>query len=293
MKTFAKAPLALAIAALFASSYALAGGNSSSNDFDTDAYLDVDVENDITVEIGHEIESDIWVELDMKADVKDPDHFSIATIDRKQYSDNNTVYDDETVNNTSVENSGNSASGNMGVNMASGGLNTQANDAAISKGSDGDTTVTTKHYYGPKYLGTTQDTYESMVFAKAATFSIQSGSNNSYDNDGTDNDATANNSFNSASGNLGVNMAAGFGNAQHNGMALALGQNSSAEATVVGVQSVYDNELDNDVACGCVTNNNNSSLTNSFTSASGNVGVNIASGNANMQSNTLSIARSK
>lgn len=289
MKTFAKAPLAMAIAALFASSYALASEPSSSNDFDTDAYMDVDVENDITVEIGHEIESDIWVELDMEADVEDPDHFSIATVDRKQYSDNNTVYDDETVNNTSVENSGNSASGNMGVNMASGGLNTQANDAAISKGSDGTTTTT----YKVPYVGSVEKEYDSMVFAKAATFSIQSSSNNSYDNDGTDNDATANNSFNSASGNLGVNMAAGFGNAQHNGMTLAVGQNSSAEATVVGVQSVYDNELDNDVACGCTTNNNNSSLTNSFNSATGNVGVNIASGNANMQSNTLSIARAK
>lgn len=309
MKTFAKAPLALAIAALFTSSYALAGGGSS-NDFDTDAYLDVDVENDITVEIGHEIESDIWVELDMKADVLDPNHFSIATVDRKQYSDNNTVYDDQSDNDALVTGSGGGASGNIGVNVAAGGLNSQANDAAISKGSTEEmtttTTVTETEYewvggyhgsYKPtKETVTSSSTDEAMVFAKAANFSIQSSSGNSFDNDATQNNAKVSGSFGGASGNLGVNAAAGFGNAQHNSMTLALGQNSSAEATVVGVQSIYDNELDNDtVGCGCSldVNTNTAELYNSFGGASGNIGVNIASGNLNMQSNTLSIARSK
>ncbi|SDI91476.1 hypothetical protein [Billgrantia gudaonensis] len=301
MKTFAKAPLALAITALLAAPYALAGDN----DFDTDAKMDVDVENDIEVEIGHEIENDIWVELDLKADVVDPNHFSIATIDRKQFTNENSVYDDETDNDSTATGSGNRASGNMGVNVASGGLNSQANDAAISKGSDnGSTTTTTTtteyDYYPTSYHGgvwkpteeTTVETDEAMVFAKAATFSIQSSSNGIYNNDATNNNAGTTDSFNRASGNLGVNMAAGFGNAQHNGMALSVGNNSSAEATVAGVQAVYNNELDNEVSCGC-GNTNNSYLTNSFNRASGNVGVNIASGNANMQSNTLSIARAK
>lgn len=295
MKTFAKAPLAMAIAALLAAPYALASGSGSSNDFDTDAYMDVDVENDITVEIGHEIESDIWVELDMEADVEDPDQFSIATVDRKQYSDNNTVYDDQSDNDALVTGSGGGASGNIGVNVTAGGLNTQANDAAISKGSDGDTTSSfaAQTVFGPV---TGSETYESMVFAKAANFSLQSSSNNSFDNDATQNNAKVSGSFGGASGNLGVNAASGFGNAQHNSMTLALGQNSSAEATVVGVQSVYDNELDNDtVGCGCNldVNTNTAELHNSFGGASGNIGVNIASGNLNMQSNTLSIARAK
>jgi len=293
MKTFAKAPLALAVAALFASSYALAS-DKSTNDFDTDAYLDVDVENDITVELGHEIESDIWVELDMKADVKDPNHFSIATVDRKQYSDNNTVYDDETVNSSTATHSGNNSGGNMGANVASGGLNSQANDTAISKGSSGETTETTRYYSSHgHYQGSTQDTYEAMVFAKAANIAVQSSSNNEFDNDGTTNVAGASNSFNGAAGNLGVNMAAGYGNGQSNGMTLAVGQNSSAEAMVAGVQSIYDNELDNDVACNCTVNTNTSFLSHSFNDAVGNVGVNIASGNANLQSNTLSIGYSK
>ncbi|MDR5885711.1 hypothetical protein [Vreelandella janggokensis] len=306
MKTFAKAPLAMAIAALLAAPYALASG--SSNDFDTDAYMDVDVENDITVEIGHEIESDIWVELDMKADVLDPNHFSIATVDRKQYSDNNTVYDDQSDNDALVTGSGGGASGNIGVNVSAGGLNTQANDAAISKGSTGEqtttTTTTTNEYknilgHWVKTDTTVEEsvtTDEAMVFAKAANFSLQSSSNNNFDNDATQNNAKISGSFGGASGNLGVNAASGFGNAQHNSMALALGQNSSAEATVVGVQSVYDNDLDNDtVGCGCNldVNTNTAELHNSFGGASGNIGVNIASGNLNMQSNTLSIARAK
>lgn len=293
MKTFAKAPLALAIAALFVSSYAVAQG--SSNDFDTDAYMDVDVENDITVEIGHEIESDIWVELDMEADVEDPDHFSIATVDRKQYTDNNTVYDDQSDNDALVTGSGGGAKGNIGVNVAAGGLNSQANDAAISKGSDGETTSS---YTARTPIGhfSGSETYDSMVFAKAANFSLQSSSNNSFDNDATQNNAKVSGSFGGASGNIGVNAASGFGNGQHNSMALAVGQNSSAEASVVGVQSVYDNELDNDtVGCDCSleVNTNTAELHNSFGGAMGNIGVNIASGNLNMQSNTLSIARAK
>ncbi|QFU02688.1 hypothetical protein FIU83_13675 [Halomonas sp. THAF5a] len=295
MKTFAKTPLALAITALLAAPYALAtntGGGDSDNEFSTSAALDVTVENSIDVEVNHKVDNDIDVDLTLDATVHDPDHFSTATVDRKQYMDGNTVYDDLSNNSAGTLNSGNNAQGNIGVNIASGGLNGQANDAAISKGSEGETTetYTVDTIFGEKEV---EKTYESMVFAKAATFSIQSSSNNSYDNDGTTNSAGASDSFNTASGNLGVNMAAGFGNGQHNGMTLAVGQNSSAEATVAGVQTVYGNELDNDVACGCTVNTNTASLTNSFNNATGNVGVNIAAGNANLQSNTLSIARAQ
>ncbi|MDT8879691.1 hypothetical protein RSO68_09420 [Halomonas saccharevitans] len=289
MKTFAKTPLALAITALLAAPYALAtnsGGGDSDNEFSTSATLGVTVENDVDVDLTHEVENSISVNLSLDKTVDDPNHFSAATVDRKQYIDNNTLYDDKSDNTTEATNSGNDAQGNIGVNMASGGLNSQANDAAISKGSEG----TVKG----GFLGLHE--VDAMVFAKAATFSIQSASGNKFDNDGTDNTTTATNSFNNATGNLGVNMASGFGNGQNNAMTLAVGQNSSAEATVAGVQTVYDNELDNDVYCDCsgtTVNTNSSSLSNSFNNASGNVGVNIASGNLNMQSNTLSIARAK
>ncbi|SDM88115.1 hypothetical protein [Vreelandella arcis] len=305
MKTFAKAPLAMAIAALLAAPYALATDN---NTFDTDAKLDVDFEKEITVEIGHEIESDVWVELDMKADVLDPNHFSMATINREQFTDDNTVEDDQTDNTSKVYGSGGGAKGNIGVNVSSGGLNSQGNDAALSKGSTGEmtteTTVTeTEYSYYPwgglkdkeETTTSTSTTDEAMVFAKAATFSIQSSSNNEYDNDATQNSALVEGSFGGAAGNIGVNVASGFGNGQHNAMSLALGQNSSAEATGVSVQTLYGNDLDNDVTCNCTptSNSNDATLKNSFGGAHGNIGVNIASGNANLQSNTLSIARSK
>ncbi|MGM0701852.1 MAG: hypothetical protein ACQEUG_05530 [Pseudomonadota bacterium] len=301
MKTFAKAPLALAITALLAAPYALAGDN----DFETDASLDVSFEKDIYVDIDHDIDNDISVELDMDADVLDPNHFSVATINREQFIDNNDVDDNETENTSKVYGSGGGASGNIGVNVASGGLNAQGNDAAISKGSKGENTTTStttteeyeKKYYGWKKTKETVEetvtTDEDMVFAKAATFSIQSSSNGDYDNEGTQNEALVEDSFGGASGNIGVNVASGFGNGQHNAMSLSLGQNSSAEATAGTVQTLYDNELDNDVACNCTTNMNNAMLKNSFGGATGNIGVNISSGNANLQSNTLSIASAK
>ncbi|WP_083023734.1 hypothetical protein [Vreelandella lionensis] len=140
-----------------------------------------------------------------------------------------------------------------------------------------------------------------MVFAKAATYSIQSSSNNSYDNDGTTNSAVIDNSMNNVSGNIGVNVASGAGNVQNNAMTLAVGQGSSAEATTGGVQVSYNNVSDNDLYAANVgpftvsvaNNTNNAVLNNALASAAGNVGVNISSGNGNMQSNTLSIARAQ
>ncbi|SER54653.1 hypothetical protein SAMN04487958_101517 [Vreelandella subterranea] len=292
MKTFAKAPLAMAIAALLAAPYALATTpipTPEDDSYVTDSTITSDWTNTVDVSVSHTVTNAIDVDLDVTVD--DPaDHFSAATIDRKQISGDNIVNDHAgSTNNATINNSGNGATGNIGVNMASGGLNSQANDAAISKGSEGTTTTT---FSIPTPLGPVSGSknYDAMVFAKAATFSLQSGSNNEYNTGDTTNAARVTDSFNNASGNLGVNMAAGFGNAQNNGMTLAAGQNSSAEATIAGVQSVDNTTLN--AACGC-GDSNTSTLSNSFQRASGNVGVNVASGNANMQSNNLSIARSK
>lgn len=307
MKTFAKAPLALAISALLVAPYALATG--SDNDFDTDAYLDVDVENDIRVEIEHEVTNDIWVEIDMEMDADPADHFAAATIDRKQFNDDNIVKTEKSDNDAAVNGSaGTGASGNIGINVAAGDLNKQANDTAIAKGSTGlapEDDTRSASFCGPWGCGGggEEEQDASMVFAKAATFSVQSSSNNSYYNDGTENSAELGGSaLTRASGNIGVNIAAGAGNDQHNGMALAVGQDSSAEATTGGVQVSYGNVSDNDLYEASVgpftvyvqNNENDASLGGSaLTGANGNIGVNIASGNGNMQSNTLSIARAQ
>lgn len=298
MKTFAKAPLAVAIAALLAAPYALA------NDFDTDAYLDVDVENDIAVSLEHSVTNSIEVEVDFEMDADEADHFAAATIDRKQFTDDNAVKSELSTNSSSVDGSGNGATGNIGINVASGDLNKQANDTAIASGesSSGSNAQGASAMFGwPGHGGGSSDDDASMVFAKAATYSIQSSSNNRYYNDGTENNAVMSNSLNNVSGNIGANVAAGAGNIQNNAMTLAVGQGSSAEATTGGVQVSYNNMSDNDLVVESANwwsveltgNTNTAALNNSLANASGNVGVNIASGNGNMQSNTLSIARAQ
>lgn len=297
MKTFAKAPLAVAISALLAAPFALA------NDFDTDAYLDVDVENDIAVSLEHSVTNSIDVDVDFEMDAEDADHFAAATIDRKQFTDDNAVKSELSDNSSTVSGSGNGATGNIGINVASGDLNKQANDTAIasgesSSGSNGQG-ASAMFWWTPGHGSPDDDA--SMVFAKAATYAIQSSSNNRYYNDGTENNAVMSNSLNNVSGNIGANVAAGAGNIQNNAMTLAVGQGSSAEATTGGVQVSYNNMSDNDLVVESANwwsvelsgNTNNAELNNSLSNASGNVGVNIASGNGNMQSNTLSIARAQ
>ncbi|WP_163577960.1 hypothetical protein [Halomonas faecis] len=306
MKTFAKAPLALAIAALFASSYAMATDN---NVFDTDSYVDSKWENEIEVEIEHEVEFEAKIEIEDEFGIKDPDNYAAATVDRKQLDHDNVVKAEKNDNDAVVGgDSGNGASGNIGINVAAGDLNKQANDTSIAKGTDsgssnGDDDMSTASFFGGGDWGGNDDENDAaMVFAKAATFSVQSSSDNRYYNDGTQNKAVLDNSLQGASGNIGVNVAAGAGNSQSNGLALAVGSNSSADATSGGVQVSYDNLADNDLYEASVgpftifvqNNKNEANLTGgALAGATGNIGANVASGNGNMQSNTLSIARAQ
>lgn len=315
MKTFAKAPLAMAIAALFASSYALATDSGSNNTFDTDSYVNSYWNNEIDVEIEHEIEFEADIEIKDEFGIKDPNNYAAATVDRKQLSNDNTVKADKSNNDAIVNgDSGNGASGNIGINVSAGDLNKQANDTSIAKGTESDSSSTSGltvetamggrgngHGHGHGGGGSNDDD-AAMVFAKAATFSLQSSSENRYYNDGTENNATLDNSLQGASGNIGVNVAAGAGNSQSNGLALAVGSNSSADATSGGVQMSYDNMSDNDLyevefrghTVWVQNNENNAQLSGgALAGATGNIGANIASGNGNMQSNTLSIARSQ
>ncbi|OBA00542.1 hypothetical protein [Halomonas sp. G11] len=314
MKTFAKAPLAMAIAALFASSYALASDSGSNNTFDTDSYVNSYWNNEIDVEIEHEIEFEADIEVKDEFGIKDPNNYAAATVDRKQLSNDNTVKADKSNNDAIVNgDSGNGASGNIGINVSAGDLNKQANDTSIAKGTESDSSngeeLTVETAMGSRRGGDHDgghdgghDSDAAMVFAKAATFSLQSSSENRYYNDGTENNATLDNSLQGASGNIGVNVAAGAGNSQSNGLALAVGSNSSADATSGGVQMSYDNMSDNDLyevefrghTVWVQNNENNAQLSGgALAGATGNIGANIASGNGNMQSNTLSIARSQ
>lgn len=220
MKIFQKAPLALAITALMAAPAAFAdngGGYTSSSDIESNFYnnIDVDLEYDSTATIDTDVK--VWVRDNLN-------HFSGATVDSKQLIKNNGVYNLGSSNDASVgEDTLNGATGNIGVNVAAGDNNQQANDAALSS-SDA-----------------------ARVFSQASAWSAQSTTNNEVANVGNDNNAgLEGNALNGASGNIAVNVAAGSMNAQQNSLTAASSTNAgSAQASTGGVQQTSGNYVKN------------------------------------------------
>ena len=161
------------------------------------------------------------------------------------------------------------ASGNIGANIAAGVGNAQANDVALSS-VDG-----------------------NAVFASAMVFNSQW----TYGNGGTDNGRPDNQLFYNASvgdnvlaaasGNIGLNVAAGVGNAQSN--ALAASVNSSGNLAKASADSEQWTEF-NELLAWCDLDNTASLSGNALSQAVGNIGVNIAAGAGNAQHNGLSIA---
>ncbi|MBB3188829.1 hypothetical protein [Halomonas cerina] len=224
MITFKKAPLALAITALMATPYALADGVNngligSYNKFDTDSTIDSDFDNRIDVELRHD--SDTYKDFYVNVWTFDPArHYSGATVDSKQLINYTGVSNRMAENNATLSDHAlQGASGNVGVNVAAGDSNSQANDAALSA-SDAE-----------------------RVFGQAAAFSAQSSSNTYVESTGSPNNATLDrHALRGATGNIGVNVAAGVGNAQQNSLAASSNTRSgSADATTGGVQTAYNN----------------------------------------------------
>ena len=169
------------------------------------------------------------------------------------------------------------AEGNIGVNIAAGVGNAQANDAAMTA-VDG-----------------------AKVFASAMIFSQQNANNNMQDpggrrghggggGDDDPNTATLGGSaLSDAKGNVGVNIAAGVGNVQGNALAASVnGSGSLAKATSDTDQSTTMNAFNNG---GRALFTNTATLNGSALSgAQGNIGVNIAAGLSNVQHNSLALA---
>ncbi|MFC3651852.1 hypothetical protein ACFONN_09875 [Dyella humi] len=204
----------------------------------------------------------------------------------------------EVVNSASISgNVGNGVSGNIGVNQASGDLNAQGNQAAIaaagSSTSDAGFTFNCDHNGGCG--GDPGSSAGSM--ADAETFATQSSAFSRTYNHGTTNSASASgHAFENASGNVGVNQAAGDGNEQLNQLSAATAQNVDyAVATSTLDQEWSGNRVDNDPGslgwCSYPVNtSNNASLSGHvLANASGNIGLNQAAGTGNMQSNSLAM----
>ena len=163
------------------------------------------------------------------------------------------------------------ASGNIGLNMAAGDYNMQENAAVLSSAES---------------LG-------GSGAAEAGSFSLQNLYNNgfnehSFELENTDIDNTVSigeGLGNGADGNIGVNAAAGAFNIQKNALVIATVTGGNlAEATAGTLQDIEENvSVHEDTT-------NNVSIGGSLIGASGNIGVNLASGVGNLQLNTLTIA---
>jgi len=161
-------------------------------------------------------------------------------------------------NNTAaaVDNAFQHATGNIGANIAAGDSNQQANSAFIDGGS-------------PTYAYT--GNFSQVTLGAASVFS---GGNKA---------TVQNYAFQHASGNVGANIASGAQNMQNN--ALAVLENSTSVKDTVDQGQAFTISF----ASG---GNNAEVMDDAFQHASGNIGLNLASGSLNQQSNSAVVTLS-
>ncbi|WP_298182716.1 hypothetical protein [uncultured Pseudomonas sp.] len=151
-----------------------------------------------------------------------PEKGGNASIVDSQNNHDNLVRNEGTVNDASVSGSLGGASGNVGVNVAAGDNNQQANAGAIA--------VADAHW----------------VFGAAASANIdvdQTARNNTLRNFSVPNTASLTDSANNASGNVGINIAAGNYNQQKNDMAIGVSETAYAANAGVNVSQVSKNNV--------------------------------------------------
>jgi hypothetical protein len=162
------------------------------------------------------------------------------------------------------------AQGNIGVNVGAGVGNEQANDAALSAVDAG------------KVFATAMvDSHQFTAYQYGESGTIDTNYNASLDGS-----ALAN-----ARGNIGVNVVAGVGNVQGNGMAGSINTSGRyAIATSASDQLVGANELNSDGSFFADLDVYATLGGNALSGAQGNIGVNVAAGVGNAQHNGLAIA---
>ncbi len=244
--------LAIALGSLFSTS-AFAAGD--------DAVIDTTWRTSNTVDVFGNVfvNGSIWVGSE-----------SAALVDQDQFSLLNLILGDGDNFASAEDDAMSGAFGNIQANIAAGAGNLQANDAALSAIDASD------------------------VFASAMVFNSQvTGANIATDfPSGPDHELiysahVGDNVLSDASGNIGLNVAAGVGNAQTNALAASVNSDGNlAKASADSEQlSVFNvilafRDLDNTALLDG----------NALSGAIGNIGVNIASGAGNAQHNGTAIA---
>jgi hypothetical protein len=282
--------IALAVLSVFGASMAYAGeGDGDHGGSSTSVKINKKVS----------LRSDINISGDPRVNgTIDINAAAVALSQATQNSSYNWVSNDAAVVNDSNINGdvGNKASGNLGVNQAAGDFNAQGNSAAIAAAgtaSSDDADFT----FGCEWNGCGGDSKNAGGMADAETFANQTLTHANTSNQGTTNNTNiSGDAFNGASGNVGVNQASGDNNEQLNQLAAATTSNNVyALATSTLDQEWSGNKVSNDPYdefCFYQQNtSNNANLSGDVLSgASGNIGLNQASGTGNLQSNSLSMA---
>ena len=288
-----KSAIASAIAAAMMSPLAFADDQSFSTSTETSITKEKHVAKDVhgqktnstTKRVGYNGDVKIDGEMGILAT-------GLSLLDNEQFSVGNDVTNHKTQNEAVVggEDSGafQGASGNVGANVAGGSGNQQDNAAALAV-SDANWV-----FGGGSESDSANSATNTGIHSDATAMVDQESAGNSTSNTGVSNDSgLAGNAFDGASGNLGVNAAAGTGNQQKNSLAVAAmsGEAVLTEATVSTLQNSHGNVVTSEAACDCTPSTTSANVAgNAFRGASGNIGVNVASGTGNQQSNSLAIS---
>ena len=168
------------------------------------------------------------------------------------------------------------ATGNIGVNAAAGLQNTQANNTAIALG------------WGINLGGPAEATITGGQQSGPWSYAMDGGSDNSA--------SVRNHVLQNASGKIGANVAAGVQNMQGNDLAYAFNRRGSNATAFTGVSQVSMGTVTANEPvsfyCGPTISPQNTAVVSNHVmqNVSGDIGLNVAAGAANMQRNTLTIA---
>jgi len=266
MKKIVKlAPVALAVSALCAAPAAMADNDFSKTYTET---VIVNLLNEGTVVLDKEMiasyDFSVWGGVDVTGDIY-IDSSAAALVDDKQVNHHNDVWNEWHMNDAVIDGwAFQDASGNIGTNVAAGDNNIQDNGTALSDLSG--------------------EALNSSIDAES--FALQESKSNIIESFDSTNDAElSGNAFDSASGNIGINIAAGGSNLQKNNLAIALGDGLLAMSSAYSLQQAGMNYITNEN-----TVNNASIGDDVLNYAVGNISVNVASGTNNLQNNTLTLS---
>jgi hypothetical protein len=187
--------------------------------------------------------------------------------DNDRFETESSTYDRTTIGDDALK----GAAGNIGVNAAAGDTNAQANAAAIASA---DSAFVFAH-------GNAEVAVDQQATGNST------GSRSSRTEANIDGDA-----LRGAKGNIGANAVAGTSNAQHNGVALASGSDSMADASVSVRQDSQDDVFWGFNYGGAGSRMKNAALDgDALRDARGNIGANVAAGHNNLQANSLGLTK--